>query len=70
MRPVTRMELVDHIETAFVGGAAGRSDLLAAAAASHARPEVIQVLRRLPEIGVYRGVRDLWSELADLPVSA
>lgn len=70
MRPVTRMELVDHIETAFAAAPADRSDLLAAATASHARPEVIAVLRRLPESGLYRGVRDLWSELADVPVSA
>ena len=70
MRPVTRMELVDHIETVFTAGAASRSDLLAAATASHARPEVIEVLRRLPETAAYRSVRDLWSELADVPVSA
>jgi hypothetical protein len=64
------MELVDHIETAFTTGATSRSDLLAAATASHARPEVIEVLRRLPEAGVYRSVRNLWAELADVPVSA
>jgi hypothetical protein len=28
------------------------------------------VLRRLPETAAYRSVRDLWSELADVPVSA
>lgn len=68
-RPVTRMELVDHIESAFGTGHASRSDLLAAAAGSHARPEVIEVLRGLPQ-GPYRTVRDLWGELADMPVSA
>lgn len=69
MRPVTRMELVDHVETAFAAAPASRSDLLAAATASHARPEVIEVLRGLPEGVVYRGVRDLWPELGDVPVT-
>jgi hypothetical protein len=63
------MELVDHLDTAFAAGAATRDQLLAAAAASHARPEVIAVLQRLPE-QPYRGLRDLWPELADVPVSA
>lgn len=66
---VTRMELVDHIETAFHTGPATRNELLAAATASHARPEVIEVLHRLADTP-YRTVRDLWSDLADLPVSA
>jgi hypothetical protein len=63
------MELVDHIESAFDPGPATRSELLAAAAASHARPEVIEVLHGLPD-WPYRTVRDLWWELADMPVSA
>lgn len=70
MRTVTRMELVDHIETAFTARPVSRSDLLAAATSSHARPEVIEVLRQLPEVAVYHGIRDLWAELADVPVSA
>lgn len=69
MRTVTRIELVDHIETAFTGGAATRGQLLDAATASHARPEVIAVLQRLPEQR-YRNLRELWPELADVPVSA
>ena len=69
MPTVTRMELVDHIETAFEAGPATRGDLLAAATASHARPEVIEVLHQLPDTP-YRSVRDLWPELADVPVGA
>ncbi len=65
---VTRIELVDHVESAFAAGPATRSDLLAAAA-SHARPEVIEVLQRLSDIQ-YRTVRDLWKELSDVPVGA
>ena len=52
---------------AFGTGPATRGDLLAAATANRARPEVIEVLQRLPELP-YRTVRDLWQELADLPV--
>jgi hypothetical protein len=69
VRNVTRMELVDHIENAFAAGAATRDQLLAAATTSHARPEVIAVLQRLPE-QPYRSLRDLWPELADMPVGA
>jgi hypothetical protein len=69
VRTVTRIELVDHIETAFHTGKATRGDLLAAAAASHARPEVIETLQRLRDTS-YRQVRDLWAELEDVPVSA
>ena len=69
MPTVTRMELVDHIESAFESGPATRSALLAAAATSHARPEVIELLQRLPDIR-YRHVRDLWHQLADVPVGA
>jgi len=68
VRTVTRMELVDHIEPAFVTGPATRNELLAAATASHARPEVLAVLQQLPDQRPYRSVRDLWPELSDLPV--
>jgi hypothetical protein len=69
VRTVTRMELVDHIEPAFTAGPTTREELLAAATASQARPEVIAVLQRLPG-GAYRSLRDLWPELSDVPVSA
>lgn len=68
MQAVTRMELVDHIESAFGTGPATRSDLLAAATASDARQEVFEVLGRLSDAS-YRTVRDLWRDLADLPIS-
>ncbi|GAA1382568.1 DUF2795 domain-containing protein [Catellatospora chokoriensis] len=64
---VTRTELANHIEAAFAAGPATRDRLLAYAAGSHARPEVIEVLKTLPE-GVYPTVRDLWHELGHLPV--
>ncbi|MBX7268910.1 DUF2795 domain-containing protein [Micromonospora sp. Llam7] len=67
MQPVTRVELLDHVGTAFDSGPASRDTLLAAAAASHARPDVITLLHRLPDRD-FRRVRDLWEELADVPV--
>jgi hypothetical protein len=65
--PITRTELAGHIATAFDAGRASRADLLAAAASSHARPQVIAVLQRLPD-REYGSVRDLWHHLADLPI--
>ncbi|MFI6162939.1 DUF2795 domain-containing protein [Micromonospora haikouensis] len=69
MHPVTRVELLDHIEPAFASGPASRDSLLAAAAASHARPDVITLLHRLPDRD-YRQVRDLWEDIADVPIGA
>ncbi|MBM0202409.1 MULTISPECIES: DUF2795 domain-containing protein [Micromonospora] len=69
MHDVTRIELLDHVRTAFDDGPASRNALLAAAAASNARPEVIALLNRLPERD-FRQVRDLWEEMADVPVGA
>lgn len=66
---VTRTELADHIATAFSTGPATREQLLASAAGSHARPEVIDLLRSLPQ-QPYRSMRDLWTDLAHLPYGA
>jgi hypothetical protein len=66
---VTRIELLDHIGTAFDGGPANRDALLAAAVSSNARPDVIALLHRLPDRD-FRQVRDLWEEMADVPVGA
>lgn len=63
----TRRLIVDHVELAFVGPVTSTADVLAAAIHSHAAPEVISLLRTLPERS-YAGVRDLWSELPEVPV--
>lgn len=68
MLPVTRLELLDHVETAFTAVPATRGDLLQAAVASQARPEVIAVLRRLPDVQ-FRRAHDLWDELSDIPIN-
>ncbi|RZU73606.1 uncharacterized protein DUF2795 [Micromonospora kangleipakensis] len=67
MPSVTRTELAGHIATAFDAGRASRAELLAAAASSHARPQVIAVLQRLPD-QQYVSIRDLWHHLADVPI--
>lgn len=69
MHTVTRMEVLDHIETAFGNGPVSRTTLLDTATATQARAEVMQVLVTLPD-AAYRNVRELWQPLADLPVGA
>ncbi|WP_204290216.1 DUF2795 domain-containing protein [Micromonospora gifhornensis] len=66
---MTRIELLDHVETAFDGGPASRDALLAAAVESNARPDVIALLHRLPDRD-FRQLRDLWKEMADVPIDA
>ncbi|MPZ26905.1 MAG: DUF2795 domain-containing protein [Micromonosporaceae bacterium] len=68
MPPVTRTELADHIETAFIAGPATRTDLLAAAVTNNARTQAIEALHRLPD-KTYSGIRDLWADLPEVPIS-
>jgi hypothetical protein len=64
---VTRTELADHLEAAFVTGPATRDGLLASAVGSHARPEIITVIEALPD-KQYPSIRDLWRDLYDMPI--
>ena len=66
---VTRIELAAHVEAAFAVGPTTRDRLLAYAAGSHARPEIISVLQGIPN-KPYPALRDLWYELGHLPVSS
>ena len=63
---VTRTELAEHIEAAFTTGPATRERLLASATDSDARPEVIDILRSLPQ-RPYPSMRHLWTDLAHVP---
>jgi len=65
--PITRAEIADHVAAAFDAAPVSREALLAAAAASGARPGVLASLGRLPSAS-FRELRDLWPILADLPV--
>jgi hypothetical protein len=66
--PVTRTELADHIQAAFTTEPATRADLLAAAVASNARPQAIQLLHQLPN-WTYASIRELWYDLPGVPVN-
>ncbi|GAA4727734.1 DUF2795 domain-containing protein [Phytohabitans rumicis] len=46
----------------------GGDNLLAYAVGSHARPEIITVIEGLPD-KPYSTIRDLWYDLADIPVN-
>lgn len=56
-------EFAIHVEAAFGAGPPTRDRLLAYATGTHARPELIAVLRSLPD-RPYASIRDLWQELA------
>ncbi len=65
--PVTRVEIADHVETAFSGEPIHKGELLEAAKASGARREVMRVLKRLPDRD-FRELREIWPSVPDLPV--
>lgn len=65
--PVTRSEIADHVRAAFALGPATRQALVDAAAGSHARPEVLGILRRLPDHR-YQELRHLWGDLSEMPI--
>jgi hypothetical protein len=67
MKAVDRTEIADCLEDAFVGQPLSSSDLVEFAAAHGARSPVLQVLDRLDGPS-YRNLRELWRELADVPV--
>ncbi|MBB5869642.1 hypothetical protein F4553_003021 [Allocatelliglobosispora scoriae] len=69
MLTVTRTEVADHVLAAFQVGPASRGDVLAAATATHARPQVLSMLQSLPERS-YGNLRDLWYELPDMPMGS
>jgi Protein of unknown function (DUF2795) len=64
---VTRVEVVDHIGSAFTGGPLTRSDLLVAAQRVGARPAVLELLERLPDHRFSRP-NELWIDLKDVPI--
>lgn len=67
METVCRGEIADYLEDAFAGPPVSPESLVAFAADHGARPPVIEVLSRLHE-REYRSLRDLWNELADIPL--
>jgi len=64
---VTRTEVIDAIESAFLHGAITRSQLVEAAELAVVRRPVIDLLQRLPE-RPYRRPADMWDELPGVPI--
>ncbi|BCJ27480.1 DUF2795 domain-containing protein [Actinocatenispora sera] len=65
---VTRIEIADHVESAFAAGAATRADLLTAARSTGARPALLAVLGDLPD-RPYAELRQLWTDLPEVPIA-
>lgn len=69
MGTVCRAEIADCLEDAFGGSPVSAESLVQFATDHGARPPVIEVLGRLHE-REYRRLRDLWRELADIPLES
>lgn len=65
---VTRVEIVDYVEHAFADAPLRRDALLDAVVATGARPQVADILRRLPERHRFHHPRELWQHLGEVPV--
>jgi hypothetical protein len=65
--PVTRVELLRAVDSAFEGGRTSRERLIATARSTGGRAPVLDTLRSLPDAGVSNS-RELWTHLPDMPV--
>lgn len=66
---VTRVEIAEHVASAFDHGPTDREELLEAARAGQARSEVLGLLEQLPA-GKFRHLRQLWPKLPEIAVDA
>jgi hypothetical protein len=64
---VTRVEIAEYLAPLFERGAVDRAAMLAAVAAAGARPEVGELLRRLPDRS-FTSLRQVWEHLPQVPV--
>ncbi|GAA4199579.1 DUF2795 domain-containing protein [Actinocatenispora rupis] len=67
VRAVTRIEIADHVESAFAAGPASREALRTAARTADARPALLALLDTLPD-RQYAELRQLWTDLPDTPI--
>ncbi|MPZ65901.1 MAG: DUF2795 domain-containing protein [Pseudonocardiaceae bacterium] len=65
--PVTRFEILDAVEGAFVRRPVTKSELLESARDAGARVELLATLNRLRDRR-FSNARDLWADLEDVPV--
>lgn len=61
------MEILEAVGEVFGPSGASTGDVIDAAQSHGVRPEVLEILRRLPERRYVRA-NQLWEELTDLPV--
>ena len=64
---MTRFEIADIVEAAFVRPPVTKPELLAAARDAGARDELLTTLNRLRDRR-FSTLRDLWADLEDVPV--
>ncbi len=65
--PVTRFEILDVVEEAFVRPPVTKSELVESARDAGARDELLVTLNRLRDRR-FSNARDLWADLEDVPV--
>lgn len=65
---VTRLEIAEAVRPAFAHGSANRDEIVAVAAMM-SRPDVLEVLKGLPD-RPYQRLNELWEELVDVPLGA
>lgn len=70
MDPVTRLELIAALSSAFGSAAVSSAQLIEAARAAHARKEVLDTLSQVDPDASFRSIRDLWAVFPDMPVDA
>lgn len=63
---ITRADIAHSVGNAFIGGGAGRVDLIDIARAGRARDDVLGVLRALPARR-YGRLTEIWDDMPDLP---
>ena len=67
MNTVSRVEIADCVEEAFLDSPVSSTELMDFAATHGARGPVLEVLGRLHG-SAYHDLRELWRELGDVPV--
>lgn len=70
MDPVTRLELIAALSSAFGSASVSSAQLIEAARAAHARKEVLEALSQVDPDASFRSIRDLWTVFPDMPVDA
>jgi hypothetical protein len=67
VEPVTRVEILDVLDDAFISGPTTRHQLVGVARAQGARTELVSLLEDLPD-RQYTHQRQLWVDLPHVPV--